>query len=536
MPKSVRITVPFAGEQGESLNEMLSIDDFLAISSPIIDRAVEPIQDALDKAGLRPQDIDMVLLAGGSSQLPKVSEKIEKMIGKRPRKIPQKLMLAVSYGAALYHRDMLNLPSLHRENRILGEDLGILVNDRGRITPKLLLTHNTILPNSSSFDFPLMNGQQRVTIRLVALDSMTNGIKYNLKQRDLVLTHAAASVRITISVTENRLIELAAFDPKHPENQSIIRVGESGLAGDSTSEYRKKLGITVENSYETADFEQCIGIDLGTTTSELSTADRSGEVAELEELRNPGLGRTGNRLSNCCFPSIVYFADGFNSVEVSNVAALSAKNDESADGKVFETFKTRPVDEVITQISGMDIHMQELSTYVLANIWSTAQKEYGVGLKSAVVTVPAAFSIDQCEATYNAAIAAGISHVTLIDEPTAAFYYYKYVQQINTDEIKNVLVFDFGGGTADIAILDVSSGNSQQLSVYKDDVFTVKAISGNPNCGGRDVDFALCNEMIRRFETSHHCKITEAGRNRLKGKVEEAKVALSEYYAENMDD
>ena len=58
MSKSIRITVPFAGDKGESLNETLSLDDLLDISSPIIDRAIEPIQDALDKAGLRPQDID----------------------------------------------------------------------------------------------------------------------------------------------------------------------------------------------------------------------------------------------------------------------------------------------------------------------------------------------------------------------------------------------------------------------------------------------------------------------------------------------
>lgn len=534
MPKSVRITASFVGDKGESLNESLSLDDLLQISSPIIDQAVEPIQDALDKAGLRPQDIDMVLLAGGSSQLPQVAEKIEQIIGKRPRKIPKKLMLAVSYGAALYHRDVLNLPSLHRENRILGEDLGIVVNDNGRMTPKLLLTHSTVLPTSSFFDFSLTHGQKTVTIRLVALDSMTNNVKYYLKQRDLVLKYPSDVVRVTISVTENRLIELTAFDPRHPENASIIRVGESSLNGESPDAYRQKLGITVDSGFAPADSEQCIGIDLGTTTSELSTADRSGD-ANLEELTNPELGRNPS-LAKCCFPSVVYFADGIRDVEVANVAALTAKNDAGADGKVFDTFKISPVDKLITQVDGVEIRMQELSAYMLAKIWKTAQEEYDTSLKSAVVTVPAAFSIDQCEATYKAAIAAGISRVTLIDEPTAAFYYYRHVQQINTEMIKNVLVFDFGGGTADIAILDISSGGSQQLNVYKDDVFTVRAISGNPTCGGRDIDRALCEEIIRRFETRNHCKITEAGRNRLSASVEAAKVTLSEYYAENMED
>lgn len=535
MARTYRVTVPFASEDGKSINELLTVDDLLSVSEPIIDRAILPIEEALSKANLRPQDIDMIILAGGSSQLPRVSEKIEHLLGKRPRKIPRKLMLAVSYGAALYHRDLLNLPQLRSESRILGEDMGLRVSDRGRQTSKLLMPHNTTLPREEEFTFPVAQGQKRATIQLVVLDSVTGEVKYYLKQRDLVLSQLATHIQVKLSVDENRLISVTAYNPDHPEDQSTICVSQSKLSEIEAQSYRDKLGITIEEHTKAGISQQCIGIDLGTTTSELATATRSTDVAELDELENPDINRANGLLAPYCFPSIVYFPNGTNNIEISSTTALNARNDANADDKIFYNFKTQPIEKELGSVNDTPLRMQDLSAYVLSKIWSTAQSEFDGSLTSAVITVPAAFTVDQCEATYNAAIMAGIPNVTLIDEPTAAYYYYRHIQQIDSERIKNVLVFDFGGGTADIAILDVSGGG-KQLSSFKDNIFAVKATSGDPTCGGRDIDKALLDEVVHRFEVKNDTKVTPAALNKLKDKIEEAKVKLSEAYADSMED
>jgi molecular chaperone DnaK (HSP70) len=156
--------------------------------------------------------------------------------------------------------------------------------------------------------------------------------------------------------------------------------------------------------------------------------------------------------------------------------------------------------------------------------------------QSAVITVPAAFTFDECQDTYNAAQIAGIQNVTLIDEPTAAFYYYKHVQEIDKNEIRNVLVFDFGGGTADVAILDVQQENLENGNEYKDCVYTVLATSGDIHCGGRDIDAALVDEVCRRFEEHKGCKVSPTNMRELRKKVEAAKITLSEAYREVEND
>ena len=102
---SVTIKVPYASGR-KNLNETLTLEDLVRISEPVIERAIEPVWDALAKANLKKEDIDLVILAGGSSQLPGVYTKIRDAIGIEPRTIPKEMMLAISYGAALYQREI----------------------------------------------------------------------------------------------------------------------------------------------------------------------------------------------------------------------------------------------------------------------------------------------------------------------------------------------------------------------------------------------------------------------------------------------
>ena len=158
-----------------------------------------------------------------------------------------------------------------------------------------------------------------------------------------------------------------------------------------------------------------------------------------------------------------------------------------------------------------------------------------MNLTSAVVTVPAAFDFDACQDTYNAAKLAGIENVTLIDEPTAAYLYYKYVQGLDTSTIRNVLVFDFGGGTADVAVLDVKNTSHSDSNEYKECLYTVLGVSGNDKCGGKHIDDALVAEIQKRFEEKNACEMSPVALRILRSEIEKAKVVLSESY-NGMDD
>ena len=191
----------------------------------------------------------------------------------------------------------------------------------------------------------------------------------------------------------------------------------------------------------------------------------------------------------------------------------------------------------MVEVDGKGFRVGDLSALLLHKIWETAQLTFAdMNLKSAVITVPAAFDFDACQETYNAAITAGIETVTLIDEPTAAYQYYSHVQDLTDANIRNVLVFDFGGGTTDVAILDVKNDALHESNEYKDCLYSVLGVSGEVNCGGKNIDDALVNEIRRRFEEKNNCTLSPTNLMRLRHIVEEAKVRLSEYYNEMGDE
>ena len=204
-----------------------------------------------------------------------------------------------------------------------------------------------------------------------------------------------------------------------------------------------------------------------------------------------------------------------------------------ASESVFSNFKIEDRNRYLASIEGKSLSVRDLSALLLSKVWNTAKEELSsMNLKNAVITVPAAFDFDACQDTFEAAKMAGIETVTLIDEPTAAYKYYSYLQNLDTSGIRNVMVFDFGGGTADVAVLDVKNDADTDSNEYKDGLYTVLGVSGVVNCGGKNVDDALVNEVKMRFEKENNCKITSANLRRLRAEVEKAKVHLSEYYNE----
>ena len=525
---TVTIKIPYASGK-KNLIEDLTLEDLQRISDPIIDQAIKPIWDALDKANLDKEDIDLVILAGGSSQLPNVYSKIYDAIGIEPRIIPKNLMLAISYGASLYQREIFNYPKEKRDVRTLGNSLGLMVDDGGRRSVKLLLNHNEPLPASHIYTFKVGDGQSEVSINLVTLLGNSDKMDRRLQQRSLKLSEDALNVEVKIEVNENRIIQLTAYDPEHKNEKSVIQVDRQMMSEKDIMEKRKLLGIKIVAEGMRGNQQPCIGIDLGTTTTEFAFAHRTGE-AELNHLVNP---EAPAQYSEYCFPSVIYFKNGLEKPEIANTMACDALGNAGDSEKVCGNFKIADRQKYIISVDNVGLTVKDLSAKLLSKVWQTAKEHFeGMDLKSAVITVPAAFDFDACQDTYDAAKIAGIENVTLIDEPTAAYLYYSYVQGLDTSNIKNVLVFDFGGGTADVAVLDVKNEAYAESHEYKDCLYSVLGVSGAVGCGGKSIDEAIVKEIKDRFEFKNNCTLTATNLRRLRTEVEKAKVQLSEYYNE----
>ena len=213
-----------------------------------------------------------------------------------------------------------------------------------------------------------------------------------------------------------------------------MQVDKDILSSEDVAVLRRQYGIGVDNSNKNIIGEEpCIGIDIGTTTSEMVYVYRTTEG--METIDNPEMIMEYAKYS---FPSIVYYKDGRNEVQVASRAALDALGDANLSGYVYSSFKTQDWNKVLGQINNQNVTVQELTSHLIAKIWQTAKSDKLrlMNLKSAVITIPAGFDSDQCQYLINAAQIAGIEHVSLIDEPTAAFYYYKAKYAENMKDVK----------------------------------------------------------------------------------------------------
>ena len=523
MSQKEHLTIRWAFGTGQNAEIDFTRDELLKICDPIIDKAIKPIDSALDKANLEKEDIDLVIMAGGSSQLPGVSEKLFQKLGKRPKIIPRNLMLAVSSGATLQQREIMSLPMDKKPVKRVGTSLGILVQDGGHRSIKLLLNHNE-LPATKKYILPIDEDQREASLQLVTMKGNQNVAERHLNKRVLKLDHDTTEIIAEITVTENRVIQLKAWDPKHTEQQVIIQADQNSLTEAQMENRRKLLGISEKTSTGSKG-QPCIGIDLGTTTTELTFSKRA-LGSPIEYLENPEAPASYATYS---FPSVVYFKEGEEKPEVANETAVNALTDASALNRVFSNFKTENPRSFHEKVDDKDITVRDLSALVLAKVWETAQARFSdFNLERAVVTVPAKFDFDQCRETIEAAQMAGIKDVTLIDEPTAAFEYYRSQNDIDVNKIRNVLVFDFGGGTTDVAILDLTDNSDAEDNHYKECLYNVIGIDGDPECGGKNVDTAIYDYLLKQIEDKYKKPLTALYQRQLRKKIEEVKVHLSE--------
>lgn len=241
-----------------------------------------------------------------------------------------------------------------------------------------------------------------------------------------------------------------------------------------------------------------IGIDLGTTNSCVSVYE-GGEAKVIANAE-------GNRTT----PSVVAFGkDG----EI--IVGLKAKNQMITNPNVVYSIKRDMGTDKKVDINGKGYTPQEISAMILSDLKKTAENYLGEKVTKAVITVPAYFNDSQRQATKDAGKIAGLEVERIINEPTAAALAYGLDKQ---DKNEKVLVYDLGGGTFDVSILELGDG-----------VFEVLATSGNNHLGGDDFDNRIMDYLVSEFkrENSIDLKTDKMAMQRIKDASEKAKKDLS---------
>lgn len=240
-----------------------------------------------------------------------------------------------------------------------------------------------------------------------------------------------------------------------------------------------------------------IGIDLGTTNSCVSVL----EGDEPKVIQNPEGARTT--------PSVVAFKGGETQVgEVAKRQAITNPN-------TIQSIKRYMGTDYKENIDGKDYTPQEISAMILQNLKSTAESYLGEKVEKAVITVPAYFNDAERQATKDAGKIAGLEVERIINEPTAAALAYGLDK---TEKDEKVLVFDLGGGTFDVSILELGDG-----------VFEVLATAGDNKLGGDDFDQVIIDYLVQQFKSENGVDLSQdkMALQRLKDAAEKAKKDLS---------
>src|SRR5437016_2409543 len=243
--------------------------------------------------------------------------------------------------------------------------------------------------------------------------------------------------------------------------------------------------------------EPILGIDLGTTNSEVAII-RDGKPHVVEEDGDPIL------------PSFVGIAE-----DGKLLVGKAARNQwVVAPERTAKSIKRKMGQDVKVKLGDQEYRPQEISAMILRSLKDRASAKLGVPIKKAVITVPAYFNDDQRSATREAGELAGLEVVRILNEPTAASLTY----DPQNSELHRILVYDLGGGTFDVSIVQAQDGVIEVLSSH-----------GDTQRGGDDFDELIFKHVVLKFQAQHGIDLRTnlVARARLLRSAEEAKKQLS---------
>src|SRR5690242_11702327 len=252
---------------------------------------------------------------------------------------------------------------------------------------------------------------------------------------------------------------------------------------------------------------KAVGIDLGTTNSVVAVL----EAGEPSVIPNAEGARTT--------PSVVAFSKT-GEVLVGEVAKRQAITNPD---RTIRSVKRHMGTDWKIDIDGKAYAAQEISARILMKLKRDAESFLGESVTQAVITVPAYFDDAQRQATKEAGEIAGLEVLRIINEPTAAALAYGLDKEGND---QTILVFDLGGGTFDVSVLEIGDG-----------VFEVKSTSGNTHLGGDDWDQRVIDWLVTEFKNAHGIDLAndKMATQRLKESAEKAKIELSNLQETKID-
>jgi chaperone protein DnaK len=247
---------------------------------------------------------------------------------------------------------------------------------------------------------------------------------------------------------------------------------------------------------------RAVGIDLGTTNSVVAILE-GGEPTVIANAQ-------GSRTT----PSVVAFAKN-GEVLVGEVAKRQAVTNVD---RTIRSVKREMGTNWTKEIDGKKFTPQQISAFVLQKLKTDAEAYLGEKVTDAVITVPAYFNDAQRQATKEAGQIAGLNVLRIINEPTSAALAYG----LDKEKDQTILVFDLGGGTFDVSLLDVGAEDGHGF-------VEVKATSGDNHLGGDDWDQRIVDELVKRFKNAHGVDLSKdkMALQRLREAAEKAKIELS---------
>ncbi len=251
--------------------------------------------------------------------------------------------------------------------------------------------------------------------------------------------------------------------------------------------------------------EIILGIDLGTSNS-AACIFRDGKLEIVPSAE-------GTSLYGKAFPSYVAFTKEGDLLVGEPAKKQANMNPENTISEVKRRMGRK---NCKYNIQGKEYTPQQISGYILQKIKADAEKFVGEEIRKAIITIPANFNDNQRTATKDAGRIAGLEVLRLLPEPTAASLAYGIDRQ--SDDDLNILVFDIGGGTLDVTIMEFGSG-----------IFEVQSTSGDTKLGGTDMDNAIMHYIAEEFNKEHNINLLENDESEriIRMAAEKAKIELS---------